>query len=309
MDAKLTVKIYDKDDKILKDDYIGQFEIKDLSNYQPPAEGHKILDLKGRTKGRFHLTIQSKTLSDSDEKLPNYTFDGPCRFIRHDSTTFGHLTMLNQNVNYSTWKIPLRRISVYFRPYDFQPWNRQYPIAQSIFNGTPASAARQNSFKLLHKLLYGRTIKNSETDRLTNADDLWKKIFFGRPTIAARLCFYTYIIDENTWRFSETGAQFFADYASKHALHANCAESVRYAGQFHPRPRYGWDRFDDEWELVFDNWSGTYAPTPDLLIKLKELLEFNFPGLNVVTYDFKDPELHKSMEELKSAREKLENKS
>lgn len=41
---------------------------------------------------------------------------------------------------------------------------------------------------------------------------------------------YTYIIDEETFRFSETGAAFFVDFASKHALHSSCAETVRYAG-------------------------------------------------------------------------------
>jgi hypothetical protein len=41
---------------------------------------------------------------------------------------------------------------------------------------------------------------------------------------------YTYIIDDDTFRFSETGAAFFVDFASKHALHSSCAETVRYAG-------------------------------------------------------------------------------
>jgi hypothetical protein len=112
------------------------------------------------------------------------------------------------------------------------------------------------------------------------------------------------VIDNNTWRFSETGQQFFTDFASKHALLANGSESVRYAGEFHPRPKYGWNRCDDEWELVFDNGSGTYAPTADLLENLKELLLYNFPGLNVVTYDYKDPKLKESIEQLKSEMKK-----
>ena len=65
----------------------------------------------------------------------------------------------------------------------------------------------------------------------------------------------------------------------------------------------GWDAFRDEisdedveWELVIDNNSGTYSPSPTLLPTLKSLLEFNFPGLNVVTYDHSDPELGKSTE-------------
>jgi hypothetical protein len=108
------------------------------------------------------------------------------------------------------------------------------------------------------------------------------------------------VIDNSTWRFSETGQQFFTDFASKHAMLANCSKYVRYAGEFHLRPKHGWNRCDDEWELVFDNGSGTYAPSADLLENLKDLLLYNFPGLNVVTYDFKDPALKESVEQLKA---------
>ncbi|CAF2528768.1 unnamed protein product [Rotaria sp. Silwood2] len=307
--AKLTINVYDKDDDSLSDDFIGQFEINDLSNYEAPPKGHCILSSLGRQKGRFHLTIQSTESPESSKKLPRYTFDGPCRYSRHNSSVAGYLTMLNQECIYSTWKINLRRISVFFHSYDRQQWNRQYRIAQTIFSGTPRAIAKQNAFKLAHKMLYGRTIKNNESGRLTNADDLWNKIFFDDKTQKIRTCIYTYIIDDSTWRFSETGIGYFTDFASKHALHANCAESVRYAGQFHARPKYGWDRCDDEWELVFDNWSGTYAPHANLLNNLKELLEFNFPGLNVVVYDFKNPSVQESMDDLKLFEKKTKRNS
>lgn len=212
--------------------------------------------------------------------------------------------MLNTDCIYSTWKIQIRQISVYFPPFERQQWNRQYRIAQNIFDGSPRAIAKQHTIRIAHKVLYASTYKNDETGRLTNANDLWKLILTDERTLSVRICIYTYVIDDSTWRFSETGTGYFTDYASKHALHANCSESVRYAGQFHPRPKYGWDRCDEEWELVFDNWSGTYAPSPLLLNNLKELLEFNFPGLNIVTYDFRDPLIKESMEQLKIAAEK-----
>jgi hypothetical protein len=59
---------------------------------------------------------------------------------------------------------------------------------------------------------------------------------------------------------------------------ANCSECVRYAGEFHLRPKFGWNRMDDQWEIMFDNASGAY-----LLFNLKKLLLFNFPGLNIIT--------------------------
>ncbi|CAE6362227.1 unnamed protein product [Rhizoctonia solani] len=115
---------------------------------------------------------------------------------------------------------------------------------------------------------------------------------------------YTYIIDEDTFRFSETGAAFFVDFASKHALHSSCAETVRYAGEFHPRPSCGWANFDDKipdhevaWELWIDNGSGTYAPPADMLGSLRGLLEYNWPGLKVRTFDFRDEQQKTSIQE------------
>jgi hypothetical protein len=215
--------------------------------------------------------------------------------------------MLNADCIYSTWKIQIRRISVFFKPHQRQHWNKKYKAAQAIFGHCPLSLISQSTIKLAHKALYGRTLKHNENGQLTSADDLWKLIFTDRTTHRIKPCIYTYVIDDYTWRFSETDGQFFADFASKHALLANCSEYVRYAGEFHPRPKYGWKRWDDEWELVFDNGSGTYSPEADLLMNLKELLSFNFPGLNIVTYDYKDPRLKESMEDLKNSIDNYQN--
>ena len=304
LEAKLVVSIYDRDDDMPTDDYIGQFVVENLPAYKPPEQGHTILDAKNRPCGTFRLTIESSPSPASSQQLPRYTFDGPCRYSRHASPAFGLLTSTNDDRVYFTWKIHIRRIFAYFPPHDLQPWNREYDVAQSIFGGTPRSLVKQNAFKLAHKMLYGRSMKNNTSGRLRSASDLWKAILFDEKTQRVRACIYTYIIDDHTWRFSETGVGFFTDYASKHALHANCSEYVRYAGQFHPRPTLGWDRCDGPWELVFDNWSGTYAPSLTLLDNLRDLLEFNFPGLTVLAYDFKNPLVKESMEQLKSAVEK-----
>ena len=207
--------------------------------------------------------------------------------------------MLNAACVYSTWKIHIRRISAYFRPQQRQYWNPKYPAAQVIFGDYPSAMASQNTIKLAHKLLYRRTLKHNESGVLNDTNALWKCAFTDRTTQRVRPAIYTYVIDDHTWRFSETDGQFFADFASKHALLANGCEYVRYAGEFHLRPKHGWENRDDEWELVFDNGSGTYSPNADLLLNLKNLLLFNFPQLNIVTYDFNDPELKESIERLK----------
>lgn len=301
VNARMTVKVYDKDDDQLSDDYIGQFQILNLVNYHAPPKGHDIIGLFNHHNGYFHLSIHAKESSKESKQLPPYTYDGPCRYSRHDSLAIGRLTMLNTDCVYSTWKIQMRRIDVFFQFHQRQHWNKQYKAAQAIFGTCPLSLISQSTIKLAHKALYGRTLKHSENGHLNNADDLWRLIFSERMTQQIKPCVYTYVIDDNMWRFSETDVQFFADFASKHALLANCSEYVRYAGEFHPRPKYGWEHWNDEWELVFDNGSGTYSPDPELLTNLKELLTLNFPGLNIVTYDFNDPRLKSSLEELKQA--------
>ncbi|UJR32839.1 hypothetical protein I4U23_020301 [Adineta vaga] len=303
INAKLSVKVYDKDDDKLIDNYIGNFDILDLINYTAPLEGHKISGPFGQHNGNFYLSIHSMPSSDETKLLPRYTFDGPCRYFRHDSFAVGRLTMLNADCVYSTWKIEIRRISAFFNPYDRQHWNKKYRAAQAIFGNSPLTLASQSTIKLAHKALHGQTLKNAENGHIHDAEDLWTTIFTDRTTNQIRPCVYTYIIDEHTWRFSQTGSQIFTDFASKHALLANCSEYVRYAGEFHPRPKHGWNKCDDEWELVFDNGSGTYAPAVNLLNNLKELLMFNFPGLNIVTYDHDDPQLKVSIEELEKFME------
>ena len=309
MSAILTVKIYDKDDGKVADDFIGAFEITNLINYSAPPEGHEINGSFGLRRGRFRLSVYSTKSSVETKQLLRYTFDGPCGYSRHNSLAIGRLTMLNDDCIYSTFKVYMRRISNFFRPDERQHWNRKYKAAQQIFGNSAVSLATQSALKVAHKILYGQTIRDHERGHINTVDELWKFIFTDPITKQIKPCIYTYIIDDTTWRFSETGVQFFVDSASKHALLANAAEHVRYAGEFHPRPKYGWDRCDDEWELVFDNGSGTYSPDADLLVNLKKLLLFNFPGLNIVTYGYKDPQLKESIEELKDAAEKFKNSS
>ncbi|CAF0970628.1 unnamed protein product [Rotaria sordida] len=304
--AKLVIRLYDKDDEKVTDDYFGQFEITDLIDYRSPPNGHTIIGPLGLRHGQFHLSIQSSKTSIENPNLPRYTFDGPCYYSRHNSLPIGRLTMVNEDCIYPTWKVQLRQIQTFFHSQFYQSWNRHHKPAQMIFNDNLRSTAIQTTIKMAHRAFYRRTLKNNQSGRLKTVDDLWK-LFVDELTKQIKPCIYTYIIDDNTWRFSETGAGFFIDFASKHALLANASEHVCYAGEFHPRPKFGWENLTDEWELVFDNGSGTYAPNSNLLSNLKELFTFNFPGLNVLVYDHKDPHLKKSIEQLKLAQERYKN--
>lgn len=74
------------------------------------------------------------------------------------------------------------------------------------------------------------------------------------------------------------------DFMSKHAMHANVARQVVYAGEF-------FFRFSPITYLVIDNNSGTYSPKKELLSNVADLFRINFPGLFVEALDYQDPRL------------------
>ena len=249
--------------------------------------------------------------SDDDPQRIAYLFDGPARYSSHNSLTVGTLANLKDTRLYTTWKIYIKGVQRVFGD-QVQSWNREYKSAQAIFQGSTSIAVR-SGIQAGHRMLYARSNTN-EFGVIHTVDDVFslmrggvrRSSMDGSKSYAHRVkpAIYTYIIStsDDSLRFSETGAAFFADFASKHALHSNCAESVRYSGEFHPRPVGGWENFTDEktdesvgWEIVFDNNSGTYAPDAALLPKVKEVMELNFPGLNVVVHSHEDAALRESV--------------
>ncbi|KAJ7765668.1 hypothetical protein B0H16DRAFT_1454236 [Mycena metata] len=298
--ANLAVEVMDKDDGAKMDDYIGKFSVS-------VAEGAKECEIVGplfrRTGGTFWLKIDSKP-SEKDPKSYPYMFDGPIRFSRHFSPTVGLLTNTTSADErtrlYSTWKMYIRGIPLFFGD-TVQEWNHGYKAAETIFGPGASSLAVRSGITAGHRLLYARATTN-KFGVIENSADVLNLLHGGarvKPAV------YTYIIsaEDDSLRFSETGAAFFVDFASKHALHANCHPCVRYSGEFHPRPAGGWKAFSEEtpddavkWELVVDNNSGTYSPDKTLLPKLKALLEYNFSGVTVYALDREDPALTESRE-------------
>ncbi|KAI0363411.1 hypothetical protein BV20DRAFT_145015 [Pilatotrama ljubarskyi] len=275
-----------------------------------------------RNRGTFWLKIESTPSTDPKAERRQYVFDGPVRYSRHFSPTIGRLTNLNDARLYSTWKIYIKGVRMFFGD-TVQHWNKNYKAAQAIFQG-PTSIAVRSTIQAGHRLLYARSTTNG-FGIIDGSEDVFRLLLHGSIGSADGLpvgavtpsttpapyanrvkpAVYTYIIavDDDSFRFSETGAAFFVDFASKHALHANCAPAVRYSGEFHPRPEGGWENFSDDvpdesvrWELVIDNNSGTYSPDPMMLPDLKELLQYNFPGFTVHALDRNDPRLVQSRE-------------
>ncbi|VDC07237.1 unnamed protein product [Peniophora sp. CBMAI 1063] len=305
--AGLNVTVYDKDNGRL-DDVIGTFH----TTINPGAKECEIEGtITGRTKGTFWLKIESREPADNIQHCPPYTFDGPIRYSRHFSPTVGRLTAVNDERLYSTWKVSLKAVPAFF-DHTFQEWNHDYSAAKTIFGTGPSSFAVRSSIKTGHSLLYARSTRNG-FGTIQTAKDVTDLLCGGGRSSGPRElakhrvkpAVYTYVIapEDETFRFSETGAAFFVDFASKHALHANCSEKVYYSGEFHPRPKGGWASFSDdtpddqvEWELVIDNNSGTYSPDKEMLPALQACLSYNFPWFTVLALDHEDPALKESRE-------------
>lgn len=256
--ATLSVVVREVENGALVDNDIGVFR----TTVSPGTKEVEIVGKRlGRSKGTFWLNIESSPSAQDSISLP-YLFDGPIHYSRHDSPTMGVLTNLRDTRLYSTWKIYIKGVPQFFGD-TVQRWNHDYKGAQAIFKG-PTSIAVRSGIMAGHHMLYARTVSNG-FGVITDADDVFKLLRGGlrrdgnnafenriKPAV------YTYVIaeEDNTFRFSETGAAFFVDFASKHALHSNCAESVVYSGEFHPRPEGGWENFSDctddsgvRWEL------------------------------------------------------------
>ena len=121
---------------------------------------------------------------------------------------------------------------------------------------------------------------------------------------------FTYVLTlDGLWRFTETGKQFGIDLLSKHTMHSDVSIYIAFSGEFfirrlktpwkdaseqetHPPAEINGGPPNDEppkdpayYNLVIDNDSGTYRPNKDLLPKLRDFMEHNFPGLKVTTLD------------------------
>lgn len=80
-----------------------------------------------------------------------------------------------------------------------------------------------------HASLYSTALGRSRCGVLTSCDD-----FFGLFSLGVRggqRRYFTYTLLEDSLRCSETGAAFFSDMMSKHAMHAGGEEEVLYAGE------------------------------------------------------------------------------
>ncbi|KAG0338016.1 hypothetical protein BG004_007399 [Podila humilis] len=173
----------------------------------------------------------------------------------------------------------------------YQHWNRDYDAAKRIFGDNLEGLNIRNALHSQHSYLY-RHSQHSVYDGLSTANDIGTLLHGDRlskdPTQNLKMTVFTYSIVPRGLYFSETGAAFFQDFMSKHAMHANRATEVMFSGEFR---LFQDECYNNRWHLLIDNNSGTYAPKKEELYKVKELFERNFTDLIVSAVDREDPYL------------------
>ena len=206
---------------------------------------------------------------------------------------------------HSTWKITMYDVDNVFHG-KRHGWNKSYDAAQKIFNG-PTSHLVRGAIQIQHSYLYGggsgikvlqefrRGIEQT-TGSLLDYDDFITLLNGGIRRGKPRM--FTYCLMESKLYLAETGAHFFRDMRSKHAMHCSAAEEVVYAGELHfRRGPPGSD--EPPIRLIVDNNSGTYAPGQEDLPRVAEVFRRNFPGLPVQALHFEDPMLKYYVNEMK----------
>lgn len=227
---------------------------------------------------------------------------GPARYSRHTSYAAGVLTK-DKKLEFYAYRIRLYHLADIFGidSERYQGWNRDYEASQRIFAQTLDGQNIRNALHSQHALLYrhgrstiyGAVATANELGELLHGDR-WRK----EPGQDLKTVVFTYSIVPKGMYFSETGTAFFQDFMSKHAMHANRATEVLFAGEFR---LYKDERHNNNWTLLIDNNSGTYAPSKDELYKVQQLFQLNFPDLVVRAVDREDPYLKELVEATKKA--------
>lgn len=194
-------------------------------------------------------------------------------------------------VEFSTWKLDMDWVDDVFRGRR-QKWNQDYVAAQRIFKGGGGLVARR-VVQLQHAYLYGgsgvkavaewRKDMHETNGWMVDGKDFAEIMEYGVRRGKPRM--FTYVLMEKRLYIAETGAKFFRDMMSKHAMHCSAATEVVYAGELL------FQMESNGVKIVLDNNSGTYAPRTEDLKRVEEVFRRNFSGITVEALDFRDAKL------------------
>lgn len=221
--------------------------------------------------------------------------------------------------------------SIYHRYVEFRPLVGMMFSSHSL-RGRILNKALHKQHKRVYNFNSSTKYGSFEACSTEASMQLLKMAHFGE---GGRIFTYVLTLD-GLLRFTETGPEFGIDLLSKHTMHSDVATYVAYAGEFfihrlenpvpssaepdenpEPHQRTHPDKSvlggpSDEspphdprfYQLVIDNDSGTYRPEKSLLPDLKEFLERQFSGLDIVALHCQDEKLEK----LKEAQRRIKRK-
>ncbi|KAG6618988.1 putative C2 domain-containing protein [Phytophthora cinnamomi] len=286
-------KLYLLDKDFDGDDALGQTQFTAANTDGAETTFELPITRKEKAAGSIVVKVKSHaTKVHGDGKLQQV---GPVHYSGHLSVTTGVLTHSmtdDDKLQASAYHVQLHNIQQLL-PNDHE-WNKNYPTIQKIFSPDhPESPVLRKAIATEHAVIYKHG-STTEYGQLKEPADFFSLLHGGKRLDKPVL--FTYAITSTGWYFSETGASFFKDMLSKHMLHSGAAFSVKYAGEFRiEKGHFG------KYKLVIDNNSGTYAPPKEDLPKLKEIFEYNFPGISVEALDRDDEELQKGRQEILDA--------
>lgn len=289
LDSLCKLFLYDKD--VNADDELGVTQFTTINTDGAESTFELNISFHGRNAGTIVVRVKSFPVEPlSYIRLYEY---GPVRYSVHSSIAAGLMTMSTSNnakIESLAYHIQLHNIPLFLaKNYE---WNKDYPTIQRIFSSDyPESFVLRQAIMTQHAVIYTHGPNKSKYGAISAPADFFELIHHGRRQ--GNPVLFTYVITQNGWYFSETGATFFKDMLSKHMLHSGAAFSVLYAGEF---------RVDDhlfgEPKLVIDNDSGTYAPPKEDLPRLVALMENNFPGMAVEAVDRENQESQRIRKEI-----------
>ncbi|KAF9111684.1 hypothetical protein BGX27_004590 [Mortierella sp. AM989] len=298
----LEILVKDKN-KMMMDTDLGRASIILGSKLQGTQE--HIIDIwqsDERKHGQLYIQITGARSSNKSGELSGPTTSGPARYSRHTSYAAGVLTR-EMKAEFHVYRVRLYHLFEAFGTdhKEYQHWNTEHDAARKIFTENIEGYNIRNAIHSQHSYLY-RHGRNTVYGALETAEDFGMLVHRGRltkdPNCDLEAILFTYSIIPKGLYFSETGSAFFQDFMSKHAMHANRAKEVMYAGEFRI---YRDKAKNNAWTLLIDNNSGTYAPKKEMLYKVKKAFELNFPDLVVVALDREDPLLKEKKEVTKKA--------
>ncbi|EFN59404.1 hypothetical protein CHLNCDRAFT_137906 [Chlorella variabilis] len=288
----LSVEVWDKD-LLTQDDVMGRASWVFVpqqwvqQGQQKSLAGKVPLQLQlhhprkpGKFKGQIQLEVRYRpSMFPGTPRLL-----GPVRFTQCFSPNAGFLMMRwndDQTMAFCVWKLFLCHIEEVFEGVSHE-WNRKHDKAARIYK----NPVMLQGVRSQHAALYSTHLGRARCGVLCSAVEFFAAFNFGKR--AGQRRYYTYSLMPDSLRCSETGAGFFVDFSSKHAMHANAAEEVLYAGEFCIVPDAA---AEGGHRLVVDNNSGTFAPKAEHLPLMQHLFEANFPGMSVETVAAGDPRL------------------